>query len=717
MSSTPQEDPSPLTPEEIEEPFEAELSAQLIASSGEGIVAYDQELRHVVWNPVLERWTGLSASEVLGRSAAELFPHLRDQAVAPLLEQALAGETVTSHDISWPSSAGGPSRWVSATYSPFRDPGGKVRGVVGILRDVSGRRRAEEALPTVARELRGLVEQSVAGVCLIQDARYRYVNPKLATIFGYTQEELLELGSLLDLVTEEDKPTVLSALTRWGDGERQPSRHKFGALRKDGERIDVEIYGSATEFEGRPAAVGTVVDVTNRERDDAVAERAFADPLTKLPNLARFSERLELELAQARRYKRKVAVVYMDLDSFKFVNDSWGHGTGDRLLQSLALRLKRRLRQFDTIARVAGDEFVILMPEVRDADDASGIAQKLLSIVRNPFQFDGRTVQITASVGIAMYPADGEDAETLLRNADAATHRAKAVGRNTFQLCTPELTSLAVERLALQTGLQLALKQSEFVLHYQPLVSLTSGRTVGFEALVRWQHPQKGLVMPATFIPVAEETGLIVGLGEWVLGTACRQLKEWHAKGLDQLRIAVNFSARQFQERHLTHAVSRVLADAGLEPKHLEIEITESVAMEGAEVVVANLNMLRSMGVGIAIDDFGTGYSSMSYLKRYPVTSLKIDRSFVMDLPSNPADAGIVRAIVEMAHGSRLHVTAEGVETKEQFVRLQECGCDEMQGYWVSRPLTLEGVDMHLTEQLALWSQKRDTGPRTRTES
>jgi EAL domain-containing protein (putative c-di-GMP-specific phosphodiesterase class I) len=340
---------------------------------------------------------------------------------------------------------------------------------------------------------------------------------------------------------------------------------------------------------------------------------------------------------------------------------------------------------------------------VRDADDATGIAQKLLSIVRNPFQLDGRTLQITASVGIAMFPADGEDAETLLRNADAATDRAKAVGRNTFQLCTPELTNLAIERLSLQSGLSLALKQNEFVVHYQPLVSLISGRTVGFEALVRWQHPQKGLVMPGTFIPVAEETGLIIGLGEWVLETSCRQLKLWHQKGLESLRIAVNFSARQFQERHLTHTVSRVLSDSGLEPRHLEIEITESIAMEGAEVVVANLNMLRSMGVGIAIDDFGTGYSSMSYLKRYPITSLKIDRSFVTDLPINPADAGIVRAIIEMAHGSRLHVTAEGVETKEQFVRLQEAGCDEMQGYWVSRPLTLEGVDQHLAEQLALW--------------
>jgi diguanylate cyclase (GGDEF)-like protein/PAS domain S-box-containing protein len=702
MSQSPHEESSPLLPDE--EPFAFELTAELIASCGEGFVAYDRDLRHVAWNPVLEQWTGLSAPEVLGRSAAELFPHLRDQAVTPLLDRALAGETVRSHDISWPSSSHGPSLWVAATFSPHKDAAGRIKGVVGLLRDVTARRRSEDALPAAAHELRALVEQSISGVFLIQDGRYRYVNAKLATVLGYTQEELLARDSVLDSFVEEDRPSVLSALSRWVDGERQPARHKFGVMRKDGERIEVEIYGSATEFEGRPAAIGTLVDVTNRQRDDPqVEERASSDPLTKLPNLVRFNERLDLELAQARRYKRKLAVVYIDLDSFKFVNDSWGHATGDRLLQSLALRLKRRLRQFDTIARVAGDEFVILMPEVRDADDATGIAQKLLSIVRNPFQLDGRTLQITASVGIAMFPADGEDAEALLRNADAATDRAKAVGRNTFQLCTPELTNLAIERLSLQSGLSLALKQNEFVVHYQPLVSLISGRTVGFEALVRWQHPQKGLVMPGTFIPVAEETGLIIGLGEWVLETSCRQLKLWHQKGLEALRIAVNFSARQFQERHLTRTVSRVLADSGLEPRHLEIEITESVAMEGAEVVVANLNMLRSMGVGIAIDDFGTGYSSMSYLKRYPITSLKIDRSFVTDLPINPADAGIVRAIIEMAHGSRLHVTAEGVETKEQFVRLQEAGCDEMQGYWVSRPLTLDGVDQHLAEQLALW--------------
>ena len=684
-----------------------QMSAELISSSGEGIVAYDRDLKHVAWNPFMEEFTGRPATDVIGHYASEIFPHLREQGILPLLERALAGETVTSHDVAWPNPRLQKSRWMSGTYAPHRDANGGIKGVVGVIRDVTRRRQAEEALLSVAPEFRCLVEQSLVGVYLIQDGRYRYANPKLGEILGYTQQELLALDSFIALVADEDRPAVLAAIRKWMEGERQSVRLSFGAIRKDGQPIEVEIFGSATEFEGRPAAIGTLTDITNRNRNEAqIAEQAYNDPLTKLPNLVRFMERLQLELAQARRHKRNLAVVYLDLDSFKFVNDSWGHGLGDRLLQSLALRLKRRLRQVDTVARVGGDEFVILMPEIRQTDDMSGIAQKLLAMVRHPFQLDGQTIQVSASVGIATFPDDGEDADALLRSAEAAVDRAKDIGKNNFQLCTPELTARAVERLALQNGLRLALDQNEFLLHYQPLVSLVTGRIVGLEALVRWQHPQKGLVMPGAFIPLAEETELILPLGEWVLRTACRQVSTWHRSGIPELRIAVNFSARQFRERDLVHTVARALSDAGLEPRHLEIEITESIAMEDAEIVVANLNLLRSMGVGIAIDDFGTGYSSMSYLKRYPVTSLKIDRSFVMDLPANPADAGIVRAIVEMAHGSRLSVTAEGVETKDQFLRLQECGCDEMQGFWVSKPLTPDGVDRHLADEVELWSQK-----------
>jgi EAL domain-containing protein (putative c-di-GMP-specific phosphodiesterase class I) len=362
------------------------------------------------------------------------------------------------------------------------------------------------------------------------------------------------------------------------------------------------------------------------------------------------------------------------------------------------------VREMDTVARVGGDEFVILIPDVARAEDISVIAQKLLNSVARPLQVEGRALQITASAGVSTYPADGEDAETLLRNADTAMYRAKELGRNNFQLCTPELTSRAVERLAVQNDLRLALDRDQLVLHYQPVVSLTSGRIVGLEALVRWQHDQKGLIMPGAFISVAEETGLILPLGEWVLRTASRQLKHWQQTVMPDLRVAVNVSARQFREPTLVKTVEKALQAADIAPHYLEVEITESIAMESAEVVVANIEALRSMAVGISIDDFGTGYSSLSYLKRYPINSLKIDRSFVSDVATNAADAGIVRAVVEMAHGMKLNVIAEGVETKDQFAHLQKYGCDEMQGYWFSRPLPVDAISSLLAEEQKLWS-------------
>jgi diguanylate cyclase (GGDEF)-like protein/PAS domain S-box-containing protein len=544
------------------------------------------------------------------------------------------------------------------------------------------------------------------GAYLIQGERYLYVNPKLADILGYTVRELLAFESLESVVAPDDRAIVLAQVRNAARGAPPEAPYTFRAIRKGGDQIEVEVYESPTESDGQPAIVGTLLDITERRRAEAqISERAFIDPLTKLPNRIRFMERLVLELAQSRRHDRRLAIVYMDVDGFKFVNDNWGHGVGDRLLQSLALRLKRGVREVDTVARIGGDQFLILVPDLRQSEDIGRVAQKLLLHASRPFEIDQGRLEVTASAGVAIFPEDGRDAETLLRNADTAMHRAKELGTNTFQLCTPELTATAIERLSLQNGLRLALERNELLLHFQPLVSIVSGRIVGFEALVRWQHPEKGLVMPATFIPVAEETGIILPLGERVLRNACARLKAWHGTGLD-LRISVNFSARQFRERSLVHTVERALTEAGLEPRHLEIEITESIAMEGAEIVSANLNLLRSMGVGIAIDDFGTGYSSMSYLKSFPVTSLKIDRSFVTDLAINPADAGIVRAIVEMAHGSNLTVIAEGVETQEQFQRLQRYGCDEMQGYWFSRPLTEEGVGRRLEEEVQLWTPR-----------
>ncbi|HKD18052.1 MAG TPA: EAL domain-containing protein [Thermoanaerobaculia bacterium] len=557
--------------------------------------------------------------------------------------------------------------------------------------------------PPAEPEFRQLVERSPVGTYVIQSDRYRYANPKLGEILGYRPGELAG-AEIAPLVVEADRAGVLSRIRGITMGAEAAS-YAFRAIRKDGEIIDVEVHESASDLDGRAAVIGSMLDITERKRTEAqAAERAFVDPLTRLPNRVRFLERLETELAQSRRYGRRLAVVHLDVDGFKFVNDNWGHGVGDRLLQSLALRLTRGVREVDTIARIGGDEFLILVPDFKQAGDMSRLALKLVTLMARPVELEDRTLQITASVGVATFPDDGQSADELLRNADTAMYRAKDSGGNSFELCTPELTAAAVERLELQNGLRLALDRNEFLVHYQPLVSLGTGRIVGLEALVRWQHPQKGFLPPVTFIPMAEETGLIVPLGEWVLKAATSQLKTWLGTGLG-LRIAVNFSAKQFRERTLIHTVESALTNAGLEPNNLEVEITESIAMESAEIVVANLNLLRTMGVHIAIDDFGTGYSSMSYLKSFPITSLKIDRSFVTDLATSRADAGIVRAIVEMAHGSSLSVIAEGVETQEQFHYLQRYGCDEMQGYWVSRPLPADGIDRKLAEEVALWSQ------------
>ena len=466
----------------------------------------------------------------------------------------------------------------------------------------------DSAMAAGEPEFRHLVERLPLGTYLIQDGRYRYANPKLAEILGYTQPELVG-ADVATLVVDGDRPTVLGRIREELSGEA-PNPYTFRAIRKDGELIDVEVHETVTEIDGKAALIGSLLDVTDRKRAEAqVAERAFVDPLTRLPNRVRFMERLETELAQSRRYERKLAVVHLDLDAFKFVNDNWGHNAGDKLLQSLALRLTRGVREVDTIARIGADEFLVLVPDLREGEDLSRFAQKLLSLTNRPVEIDERTLQVTASVGVATFPADGQDAETLLRNADAAMYRAKDLGGNNFELCTPELTAMAVERLELQSGLRQALDRDELLLHYQPLVSIWTGRMVGLEALVRWQHPVKGFLPPVTFIPVAEESGLILPLGDWVLRAATRQLKTWHATGID-LRISVNFSAKQFRERSLVHTVENALSNAGLEPKHLEVEITESIAMEGAEIVNANLNMLRTMGGGIAIDDFGTGYSS-----------------------------------------------------------------------------------------------------------
>jgi diguanylate cyclase (GGDEF)-like protein len=417
---------------------------------------------------------------------------------------------------------------------------------------------------------------------------------------------------------------------------------------------------------------------------------ATHDALTGLPNRLLLGDRLEQMIAQAERRGRRFAVMMMDLDRFKSINDSLGHHSGDELLKEAARRLLARLRRTDTLARLAGDEFVVVLHEIASLRDAESVASSILQDISRPIALSGLEVHVSASIGISVYPENGTDAETLLQHADAAMYHAKKNGRNGFQFFTSTMNAFARERLELENGLRRAINRGEFELHYQPKVDVESGRIDSAEALIRWRHPQRGLIAPGGFIPVAEETGLIVSIGEWVLREACSQARTWQNSGVGSIRVAVNLSAQQFRQKNLVEVVGSALQEAGLEPRFLELELTESAVMHDAESSIEILRRLSGLGVRISVDDFGTGYSSLSYLRRLPLDKLKIDHSFIKEVTTSRDDAQIVRAIVSLAHSLHLKVIAEGVETQEQLAFLRDLGCDQYQGYLRSPPVTAD---------------------------
>jgi diguanylate cyclase (GGDEF)-like protein len=436
-------------------------------------------------------------------------------------------------------------------------------------------------------------------------------------------------------------------------------------------------------------AIGSQIGqfVVRKQAEERVRHLAHFDGLTGLPNRSVFNQRLSHALARARRVDEPLAILFIDLDRFKNINDTLGHGAGDRVLKEVAQRLRGCLREADTVSRLGGDEFVVLIEGASRPADVAEVAQKILAAVARPLLLETQEFHLTASIGISTFPGDSDDSQGLMKNADIAMYRAKEQGKNNFQFYSAQINVHTLERVALESDLRHALEREEFLLHYQPKVDIGSNRIVGMEALVRWQQPGKELIPPARFIPLAEETGLIVPIGEWVLQTACLQNKAWQDQGLPRLRIAVNLSPRQFAHESLLQDVARVLNETGLDPAWLEFEITESMVMRDPEHAVQLLQGLKAMGIHLSIDDFGTGYSSLSYLKRFPLDSVKIDRSFIRDIPGDGDDAAITRAIIAMAQSLRLGVIAEGVETEEQLHFLRHHGCNEMQGNLFSRPL------------------------------
>jgi diguanylate cyclase (GGDEF)-like protein len=441
-----------------------------------------------------------------------------------------------------------------------------------------------------------------------------------------------------------------------------------------------------------------LLDVSKRrELEETIRRQSYYDALTDLPNRALFKDRLALALTEARRSKQMLAVMFLDLDQFKLVNDTASRAQGDLLLKIVAEQLKSLVREGDFLARVGGDEFTALL-DIAGIEDAVAVAERILKSFQETRALGGHEFRVTASIGITVYPGDGGNAETLLRNADIAMHRAKEEGKNTYAIYTPAMNTQIAERVALERDLRRALEREEFVVYYQPQVEIEGGQIVGMEALVRWQHPERGLVAPTEFISVAEETGLIVPVGEWVLRVTCIENRAWQEADLPQLRAAVNLSARQFQRRDIVETVTRVLEETGLGPQWLQLEITEGTVIEDVDFAIKTLRELKEMGIQIAIDDFGTGHSALSYLRLFPIDVVKIDRSFVRDLTLDPDDAAIATSIIAMAHSLKLEVIAEGVETEEQLAFLQRERCDQMQGYLFSKPVPSEEFETMLRQ-------------------
>jgi diguanylate cyclase (GGDEF)-like protein/PAS domain S-box-containing protein len=549
-----------------------------------------------------------------------------------------------------------------------------------IARHVSSivaRRRSVKALRESEERFRSVTETAPCAILIFQAGVIRYANDATFTVTGYSRKDLV--GQPFAQLAHPDFRTLIATYLQPGpDGRSYLPRFEFKLLTKSGEERWVDLNTGPLTFDGRPALMAVAFDVTEKKRaQQQVMNLAYHDPLTGLPNRRLLQDRLTVAINEARDKHARLGLLFIDLDHFKDVNDSMGHRTGDELLCEVARRLRGAVPSQDLVARHGGDEFVVLLEEVGYEHDLTAVARGILEVMERPLHVGGREVFASASIGISVYPDDGGDPDLLIQHADAALYRAKERGRNTWQIYTSSLQEQAAERLRLETDLRHALDRGELLLHYQPVLDAATGRVHGVEALLRWQHPQRGLLTPGTFL---------AAIGDWILRTACDQASRWAAEGLP-VTVAVNISARQFRQPGFVAQVQGVLAHTGLPPHLLELEITETQAMEHAEDTLRTLAELNALGLRLAIDDFGTGYSSLAYLKRFPIHTLKLDRSLLENVATGEEDQAIVAAIVQLSHTLRLAVIAEGVETQEQLQLLLDQGCDRVQGFVYSKPL------------------------------
>jgi len=640
-----------------------------------------------------QRVTGYEQRDLMfnGRVSYESLTHPEDQ----LWVREAVREALTQNmpfDIEYRiTHADGGTRWVWERGIGVHDNEGRVIAVEGLIQDITERRNAVQALREAERRYRGLFDNAIEGIFrTTSDGHYLDANPALAHIYGFDSPREL-MSSLRDIGRQlYVDPQRREEFMRIVRARGSVSGFESQVYRRNGDIIWISENARAVFDEDGllQSYEGTVEDVTDRKLYQArIEQQANYDTLTGLANRSLLQDRLEQALLSANTYNTRVAVAFVDLDRFKYINDSLGHHVGDELLRTMADRLESCIRDCDTVARLGGDEFVVLITGQTTTDLVRNIVERMLAVVSQPWITEHGEFNVSCSIGVALYPSDGLDAQTLLKHADSAMYRAKESGRNNFQFFTRELNALMIERLAMESSLRRALERDQFMLEYQPRVDLHTNKIIGAEALIRWILPEQGIVEPARFIPLAEETGLIVPIGKWVLKAACAQNKAWQDAGLEPIVVSVNVSARQFRQDNLVRTISEVLEETGLDSQYLEIELTESMVMHDAAQLVAMLGELKRLGVQISVDDFGTGYSSLSYLKRFPVDRLKVDRSFVEHLATDSDDATIVRAIITLGHNLGLKVVAEGVEKPEQLNFLRLNHCDEAQGFIYCRPV------------------------------
>lgn len=792
--------------EQVQAAADLSLAAKVFESATEGIVITDTRSRIIAVNKAFTHLTGYRREDVVGKMVPIFEDAMSHDLFTDMMETMIVAGQWRGEFLA--RKADGSGLPVTLSVSMAKDDAGRLSHYVAIFSDISSRKQLENERQASESKFRALVELSLAGIYVVQDGIVVYANPRLAEMAGYTQAELTGMH-VRDFTAEEDLPILIENHRKRLSGEIDNVRYTYRAKRRDGSLVEVEAHGRRFDYDGRPAIIGILLDISDRvaaekqlqlsakvfdnasegilitdaeariiavnaaftritgyseneavgkfsrmfhgKHNDLVANEqmqaqlkqcghwqgemidrrkggetypawlsissvrdgdqltnyvgvftdfssrkeaearlyflANHDPLTQLPNRTALMDSLGHSIGQARQHSEQMAVLFVDLDRFKTINDTLGHHAGDKLLQVVAQRLRACLTEGDIIARLGGDEFTVLLETLPDEHYAGLVADSILQTLAKPVVIDHQEMYITCSIGISLYPNDGLDAHTLLKNADVAMYRAKEMGKNNCQFFASDMNAMAFERLLMENSLRHALDLRQFELYFQPQVDSQTGAVAGMEVLLRWRHPELGLIPPAKFVPLAEENGLIVSIGEWIIEETCRQGRSWLDAGLHFEHIAINLSPRQFAESRLPLVVGKALRESGFPSGKLELEVTESMIMKDPQAAVEMLNELKFMGVMLSIDDFGTGYSSLSNLKRFPIHNLKIDRSFIEGVPDDSDDCAITEAIIALAKKLDLKLIAEGVETPAQLRFLRERGCDLVQGFMFSRPL------------------------------